>query len=170
MFKQAITTLLITTLWLISGFKSAPNEKWIAYLKLEGMGKFYELKSDAVYGGYNPIDKKYFLFGKTHMFSSSDAEAQKVFSDFCELNSAGQFEFQVFGAQNDKVPAQPTQLKGSLNMGKITSGMAQIKKSGNSGKEISFQGDFKSMGFYFSDEAKKLINGKFTLSIVSTKK
>jgi hypothetical protein len=169
MFKQIIIYVLLFTLWFGSGFTGDHSEKWSAILKLEGKGKTIILNSDAVYGGYNPYEKKFFLFGKNHMFASAASqENTKLFTDFCTLNSSGQFEFELRNINSPSPATKSQPAKGTLNFGKKLS-VASIFRKGKlkESKEIEITGDFKSAGFILSDEADKALTGKFTLSFIS---
>jgi hypothetical protein len=172
MFKQALTLLLISGFWLFSAFvHPETKETWTATLQLEGKGKTITLVSDAVYGGYNDFDKKYFLFGKNHMFSNSeDAQSAQIFRDLCVTNAAGQFQFELNGVATKKPGSTVTTYGGNISFKKKfpISGSIKTKKTDKgSFNELSVSGDLKSLGFQMTEEASQIMTGKFTLTFAA---
>jgi hypothetical protein len=172
MFKQALTLLLISGFWLFSAFvHPETQETWTATLQLEGKGKTITLVSDAVYGGYNNVDKKYFLFGKIHMFSNAqDAQSAQIFRDLCVTNGAGQFQFELNGVATRKPGSAVSSYSGNILFKKKfpVSGSIRSKKTDKgSYNELSVSGDFKALGFQMTEEANQIMTGKFTLTFAA---
>lgn len=165
MFKQALTAVSLIAFIVLSAFTiSGTNEKWIATLQLEGTGKRIVLTSEAVYGGYNPIDKKYYFFGKSEMFKNEqDGANAKIFRDLCITNASGQFQFELLGVQNP-TPEKKTTFSGNFLIKKKTPIQGVISSSAKNNLHISMSGDLKSMGYVLTPEAQKVMTGKFTLS------
>lgn len=172
MFKQALFFVLLAGVWLTSAFTPAvKEEKWVAKLVLEGKGKSIVLTSDAVYGGYNAFDKKIFLFGKNHMFANSaEPESAKVFNDLCITNASGQFQFEINGVNSANPTDKGAVFAGNILFKKKTALQATFKKvsSGTqASRVIEYKGDLKTLGLTFTEEANKLMTGKFTLIFTS---
>jgi|GEM_PF-2700293 len=165
MFKQALTTVSLIAFFVLSAFTgNSSQEKWIATLKLEGTSKQIVLTSDAVYGGYNQFDKKYFFFGKNHMFSNlSDAENAKIFRDLCVTNASGQFQFELNGVQTPS-PDKKTNYQGNILFKKKFPIQGSIYAPTSSKLNISVAGDLKALGYTLTAEAQKVMTGKFTLT------
>jgi len=161
MFKQAITYIILVSLWISSGFTGEKVEKWKAYLELEGKGKKIILESNSVYGTYYTQEKKFFFFGKNHMFiNSNDAEATKIFNDLCITNASGQFEFEV---NNVSDPSQDQTVESNISFKRKTLGKASIKSTKDGAHEISYSGNFKTLGFTMTKEASQIMTGEFKL-------
>lgn len=172
MFKQALFFVLLAGVWLTSAFTPAvKEEKWVAKLVLEGKGKSIVLTSDAIYGGYNAFDKKIFLFGKNHMFSNpTEQEAAKVFHDLCVINSSGQFQFEINGVSSSNPGDKGAIFNGNVLYKKKSPIQATFKKvtsGAESSRVIEYKGDLKMLGLTFTEEATKLMTGKFTLTFTS---
>jgi hypothetical protein len=169
MLKQILSFSFLLALVMASGFRAKSDELWNATLLLEGQGKNYVLVSDAVYGGYNSHEKKFFLFGKNHMFQcKEDVFITKAFQDMCTLNGSGQFEFQLNNINSIEPSSKTLTSTGKLNLlknGGMVSGTFKNEKG--KGKEISFKGNFSQFGFSIDPETAKKLTGKFTLTFAS---
>ncbi len=171
MIKQFLNTTLILLVILLTGFKIKTNELWTATLKLEGKSKSYILNSEAVYGGFNNEEKKFYLFGKNHMFQCKEnAEVTKAFQDLCVLNGSGQFEFQLSGINSIATSTKTIQGSGQLNLLKKGGQFkASFKYPNQKGKEISLNGNLSQLGFTLDEQASKLFSGNFSLKFSSNK-
>jgi len=172
MFKQTLTCILLAGLWLTTSFKSpSSDEKWSAVIRLEGKKDPIVLTSGAVYGGYNPIDKRIFLFGKNHMFvNKEDNNRAQVFRDLCTTNASGQFQFELNNVFNPTAPAKAANYSGNISFKKktaITGSFKNILENGKNVEIIVVSGDFKSLGFQMTEEAEKIMTGKFTITFTS---
>jgi hypothetical protein len=173
MFKQALTYVWILSFWTLSAFApQAGSEKWTATLTLEGTKQPIVLVSDAVYGGYNSVDKKFYFFGKDHMFAhSSNPEYTKIFSDLCTTNGSGKFSFEVNQVMNEVPTNKAALYSGNISFKKkfpLQASFKRIKDEKGLRKSISTSGDFKQLGFILTEEAQKLMTGKFTFVLTST--
>jgi hypothetical protein len=173
MFKQALTYVWFLSFWTLSAFApQAGSEKWTATLTLEGTKQPIVLVSDAVYGGYNSLDKKFYFFGKDHMFvHATNPEFTKVFSDLCTTNGSGKFAFEINQVLNELPTSKAAVYAGNISFKKKFPLQASFKgvKQGNIlGKAFSTTGDFKQMGFTLTEEAQQVMTGKFTLVITSS--
>ncbi len=167
MFKQALTYVILVAFWVASGFTYEKGEKWKAVLELEGKGKKIFLVSNSIYGGYNSLEKKYFFFGKNHMFrDQTNPDFSQIFSDFCVTNASGQFEFEV---NNVKDPGLDQTSESNISFKKKTPGKSSLKNLSDGTKEITYSGNFKNLGLTLTEEAKKIMTGDFTLTIKSEK-
>jgi hypothetical protein len=172
MFKQALTILLVACAFLGMGFtgrKSNP-EKWKATLRLEGTGKEIVLVSGAVYGGFNPAGKKFFFFGKQHMFLSPDSpEMAKIYSDLCVTNSAQQFQFELNGVPEVAAPSKAQTLQGNILFKKKFPISGTFRKNaGNGAREIAVRGNLTTLGLVLTEEARAVMTGKFELIFTET--
>lgn len=173
MFKQALTFAWILAFWSLSAFTPlASQEKWTATLTLEGTKQPIVLVSDAIYGGYNSIDKKFYFFGKDHMFiSTSNPNYTKIFSDLCVTNGSGKFSFEINQVANSQPSNKASVYNGNISFKKkfpLQASFQGQKTEGGIKKLISTSGDFRQMDFNLTDEAKKIMTGKFTLVITSS--
>jgi hypothetical protein len=167
MFKKAITYVILASLWITTGFTGDKGAVWQAYLELEGQGKKIILTSNAIYGSYSPNEKKYFFFGKNHMFvNSNDLESTKIFNDLCITNASGQFEFEL---NNISDPSKDQTGISNISFKKKTAGNAKIKNLSDGSQEVSYSGNFKNLGFTLTKEAAKIMTGEFKLVFKSQK-
>jgi hypothetical protein len=172
MFKQALSYILLAGLWLTTSFKSPQSdEKWSATIRLEGKKDAIVLTSEGVYGGYNPIDKRIFLFGKNHMFvNKADNNRAQVFRDLCTTNASGQFQFELNNILNPTAPVKATNHSGNISFKKktpISGTFKNVLENGKNVETIVVNGDFKALGFQMTEEAEKIMTGKFTLTFTS---
>ena len=172
MFKKALTVILLAGFWLFSAFTARTSgETWTATIQLEGKSKPITLVSEAVYGGYNSVEKKIFLFGKNHMFQNkADNSNAQIFRDLCTTNASGQFQFELNSVNSEVAPATPKMHNGNISFKKkhlIAGTIQQIKSGTQSGKKIVVKGDFKELGLQMTDEANQIMTGKFTLTFTS---
>jgi len=172
MLRKTLLYIIVAGIWLSTAFTS-PNsdEKWIATIQLEGKSKPITLVSDAVYGGYNSVDKKIFLFGKNHMFQNqNDNSNAQIFRDLCTTNASGRFQFELNGLQNENPSAKPVSYQGNISFKKkfeISGVIQKLKKGDKFQKVIMTKGDLKALGFQMTEEADKVMTGKFTLTFTS---
>lgn len=163
MFKQALTIVTLIAFFVLSAFTDSKNEKWMATLQLEGTTKPIVLTSEAVYGGYNQVNKKFFFFGKNQMFSNlQDADNAQIFRDLCVTNASGQFQFELNGVQNP-TPDKNTSFAGSLLFTKKFPIQGTVSSALKNKLQISVTGDLKTLGYKLTPEAQKVMTGKFTL-------
>lgn len=172
MFKQALTTLVAACAFLGMAFtgKVSNPEKWKATLKLEGKGKEIVLVSDAVYGGYYPAEKKFFFFGKQHMFLNAEsADMAKIYHDLCVTNASGKFQFEIENVVSDGAPSAPKIGQGNIAFKKKMPMSGTYQKGSKPGaKEVVVKGNLTQLGLVLTDEAKAVMTGKFTLTFSST--
>jgi len=167
MFKQTITYIILVSLWISSGFTGEKGEKWKAYLELEGKGKSILLEADAIYGGYYPNEKKFFFFGKDHAFESkNNLNLAKIFTDLCITNGSSMFEFEL---NNIKDISENQLAKGNISFKKKKQIESYIFIKKNGEKEVVLKDNFKNLGFELTEEADKVMTGKFTLTFKSIK-
>jgi len=172
MFKKALTIILLTGFWLSSAFTArTTGETWTATIQLEGKSKPITLISEAVYGGYNSLEKKIFLFGKNHMFQNKEDNINaQIFRDLCTTNASGQFQFELTSVNSETAPTTPKLLNGNISFKKkyVIAGTIQQLKSGTlTGKKIVVKGDFKELGLQMTNEANQIMTGKFILTFTS---
>ncbi len=165
MFKQALTYVMLIAFWALSAFTYTKDEtKWTATLQLEGTQKPILLSSDAVYGGYNNFEKKFFFFGKNHMFTNmQDQDNAKIFRDLCVTNASGQFQFELNGVPAAEPQSKTIGYAGNILFKKKHSIQGQFGAN-KKGSRIRVQGDLKTLGFTLTPEAQKVMTGKFTLT------
>lgn len=174
MFKQALSFFLMLSMFAFSAFTPAESpEKWTATLTLEGINQPIVLTSSAIYGGYNSVDKKYFLFGKDHMFShATNAEFTKIFSDLCTYNGSGKISFEINQVLKELPGNKPTIYNGNISFKKkfpIQGTFSGSKADNGISKNISCSGDLKNLGFVLTPEAQKVFSGKFQLVFTSSR-
>lgn len=174
MFKQALSFFLMLSMFTLSAFTPAGSpEKWTATLTLEGTSQPIVLTSNAIYGGYNQVDKKYFLFGKDHMFlHATNAEYTKIFSDLCTYNGSGKLSFEINQVLNELPGNKATNYSGNISFKKkqpIQATFSGSKSEKGITKNISCSGDLKSLGFILTPEAQKVFKGKFQLVFTSSR-
>jgi hypothetical protein len=167
MLRKAAFLIIPLLVLVAMAFTPDKGQKWTAVIELEGTTKPIILASDAIYGGYNPEGKKFFFFGKNHMFTSkTDPSKAKIFNDFCITNASGKFEFELNDVANPTIPGissgnisfkRKHPIQGSLLIDKDLKESVQVK------------GDFKKLGLVLTPEASKVMTGKFTLTIIAEK-
>ena len=165
MLKQIYFYIVLASITFSTGFTPMKVEEWKAAIILEGLEKPILLESSSIYGGYNVVEKKFFFFGKNHMFlSKTDPESTKIFDDLCVTNASGQFQFEI---NNITDVAKSQSVVGNVSFKKKfpVKALYQINKSNV--KVITYTGDFQSLGIELTTEAKKITTGKFTLKITS---
>lgn len=171
MFKTVLPIILVAGLWLTTAFTGEKKEKWIATLQLEGKSKPITLVSEAIHGGYDSYGKKIFFFGKDHAFmNEADNDNAQVFRDLCTTNASKMFEFEVNGVPNDEPTEKPITYTGNISFKKkysISSTFQKRKVGEGYEKMVVTKGDFKSLGFQMTEEADKIMTGKFTLTFTT---
>jgi hypothetical protein len=174
MFKQALTCILLAGILISTAFTTKSGEEnWTATIQLEGKGKTITLVSEAVYGGYNPFEKRIFLFGKHHMFQNqNENQTAQIYKDLFTTNASGQFQFELNGVQNGDGTEKPVVHSGNISFKKriaISGTLQKVKKNGQFHREIVFKNDFSNLGIVMTEEAKQVMTGKFTLTFTSNK-
>lgn len=165
MFRKVAFLVAPLLVFILVSFTPDKAERWTAVIELEGTKKPIVLVSEAIYGGYNSFGKKYFFFGKNGMFrSKTEPEMAKIFSDFCITNSSGQFQFEILKIDN---PNQTKTSSANISFKKKFSTTASLVSGDKSGRSISVSGDFKQYGLQLTEEAAKVMTGRFKLTIKS---
>ena len=170
MFKQALIALLTAVLFVFSSFSGKLGPKWVASLKLEGNGKSVLLTSNAIHGGHDPYSKKFFFFGKNHMFlNKQDLENSKIFNDLCVTNNTLQFQMEFNNALETTATKAGKVLNGNILFikRKPIKGTFSLNRSGEN--QIIVKGKLQDLGFTLTPEAEKVFNGEFTLILTNIK-
>lgn len=167
MLRKAVFYVVPFLVIFTTAFTPDKGQKWTAVIELEGHVKPIILGSEAIYGGYSPEGKKFFFFGKNHMFvSTTDPNKAKIFNDFCITNAANRFEFELNNVDN---PTVPTVYSGNISFKRKHPIQGSLSVDKNMKESVQVKGDFKKLGLVLTPEAAKVMTGKFTLTFNAEK-
>ena len=170
MFKRAITYVILTSLWIATGFTGDKGEKLKGIFEIEGKNGKVILTTDAIYGSYDSYGKIFHYFGKVHMFETKDrADYTKVFSDLCITNNIKVFELTVRNAdveRKSKTYLSVFNFRKKNEMNTLNNIFISKNLRSNT-KTFEIKTTFNELGLTLTEEAEKVFNQNISFKVVA---